>query len=208
MISSNVKMSAEIDTPNGKVYIEGPVMTENLKVLTMDEKLVNFRSPERQHEALCTIADSSGGFVYIARNDRLIVGYLVFHYPSQFSRWSKHPRILELGSIEISSEFKRMGIGSLLLKTAFRNPVMEEYIVITTEFFWHWDLNGSGLDVWNYQRMLSKLFGSVHFKKKRTDDPEILEHPANMLMVRLGKKIPDSYLKNFDEMLYQQSLVE
>lgn len=208
MLFSNINKSTEIDTPNGMVYIEGPVMTEDLKTLSMDEKLVNFRSPERQHEALCTIADSPGGFVYIARNGQIIIGYLLFHYPSHFSRWSKHPRILELGSIEISSGFKRMGLGTQLLKAAFSNPVMEEYIVITTEFFWHWDLNGSGLDVWNYQRMLSKLFGSAHFKKRRTDDPEILEHPANMLMVRLGKKVPDSYLKNFDEMLYQQSLVE
>ncbi|MFZ5634349.1 MAG: GNAT family N-acetyltransferase [Bacillota bacterium] len=174
----------------------------------MDKRLANFRMSDRQHEALCIISRSPEGIVYIARSNQEIVGYVVFHYPSQFSRWSKHPRVLELGAIEVSSKFKRLGLGTQLLKAAFSNPVMEEYIIITTEFFWHWDLKDSGLDVWNYQRMLTKLFGSVHFKKRRTDDPEILEHPANMLMVRVGTRVSETYIKSFEDMLYQQSIVE
>ncbi|MFZ5642975.1 MAG: GNAT family N-acetyltransferase [Bacillota bacterium] len=208
MISTNIETFAEINTPQGKVAIEGPVPEENLKSLAMNEGLSNFRVPDRQHEALRIIAGSPEGLVYIARHDQEIVGYVVFHYPSQFSRWSKHPRVLELGAIEVSSKFKRSGLGTQLLKAAFSNPHMEEYIVITTEFFWHWDLKDSGLDVWNYQRMLTKLFGTVHFKKRRTDDPEILEHPANMLMVRVGTQITVPYAKSFDEMLYQQSIIE
>lgn len=208
MISTNGKQGAGLATPHGTVFIEGPVKEETLKNLTMDERLTNFRMTDRQHEALCIIARAPEGIVYIARNDNEIVGYVLFHYPSQFSRWSKHPRILELGAIEVSGKYKRMGLGSELLKTAFSNPVMEEYIIITTEFFWHWDLKDSGLDVWNYQRMLTKLFGSVHFKKRRTDDPEILEHPANMLMVRIGDNVSEAYVKSFEDMLYQQSIVE
>ncbi len=208
MISANNTKHVEINTPRGQVQIEGPVGKGYLEALKMDEKLTNFRMPERQLEALCIIAGSPEGIVYIARNNQFIVGYVAFHYPSQFSRWSKHPRILELGAIEVSSTFKRFGLGTQLLKAAFSNTVMEEYIIITTEFFWHWDLKDSGLDVWNYQRMLAKLFGSVHFKKRRTDDPEILEHPANMLMVRVGAKVSDAYVKSFEDMLYQQSIIE
>lgn len=204
----NAEKHVEINTPHGPVHIEGPASKEYLETLKMNDKLTNFRMPDRQHEALCIIAGSPEGIVYIARNENEIVGYVVFHYPSQFSRWSKHPRTLELGAIEVSGKFKRMGLGAQLLKAAFSNPVMEEYIIITTEFFWHWDLKDSGLDVWNYQRMLTKLFGTVHFKKRRTDDPEILEHPANMLMVRVGSKVPEAYVKSFEDMLYQQSIVE
>lgn len=208
MISANNENQVEINTPLGPVYVEGPVSKEYLETLKMDEKLANFRMPDRQHEALCIIAGSPEGIAYIARNNQVIVGYVVFHYPSQFSRWSKHPRTLELGAIEVSSIFKRLGLGTQLLKAAFSNSIMEEYIIITTEFFWHWDLKDSGLDVWNYQRMLTKLFGSVHFKKRRTDDPEILEHPANMLMVRMGTKVSETYIKSFEDMLYQQSIIE
>jgi len=208
LISSSTRSFAEINTPGGQVIIEGPAAEGYLKTLRMNQHLSNFRMPDRQQEALCIIAGSPEGLVYIARCDQEIVGYVAFHYPSQFSRWSKHPRVLELGAIEVSSGFKRCGLGTQLLKGAFQNQVMEEYIVITTEFFWHWDLKDSGMDVWNYQRMLTKLFGSASFKKRRTDDPEILEHPANMLMVRVGAKVTEPYVKSFEDMLYQQSIIE
>ncbi len=198
----------KIETSNGLVFVEGPASREYLETLTINEGFSNFRIPERQYEALCNIASSPSGYVYVARNQQQIVGYVVFHKPNDFSRWSKHPRVLELGAIEISNQYRRIGLGTHLLKAAFSNPDMENHIIITTEFTWHWDLKESGLDVWNYQRMLTKLFSTVQFKRRRTDDPEILEHPANMLMVRIGSKIPQIYVKNFEEMLYQQTLVE
>ncbi len=208
MISSNGEILIEVETPQGMIFIEGPVNEDCLKQLEMNDGLSNFRTADRQHEALRIITRAPEGLVYIARRDKEILGYIAFHYPSQFSRWSKHPRVLELGAIEVSNQFKRQKLGTNMLKGAFSNPVMEEYIMITTEFFWHWDLKNSGLDVWNYQRMLTKLFGSVHFKKRRTDDPEILEHPANMLMVRVGTRVSNTYIKSFDDMLYQHSIVD
>ena len=81
-------------------------------------------------------------------------------------------------------------------------------VVITTEFYWHWDLQGSGLNVWEYQKMLTKLFGSVGFKRRHTDDPEILEHQANMLMVRFGKRVNQAYIKAFDDLTYQKSIFD
>lgn len=202
------KDGKEINTPRGTIYIEGPVGGELLESLTINQKLSNFRAPERQYESMVIVANSPEGMVYIARLDKEIVGYVLFHYPSQYSRWSKHPRILELGAIEVSQEYKRLGIGTTLLKAAFKNPIMEEYVVITTEFFWHWDIKNSGLDVMSYQRMLTKLFSVVDFKKRRTDDPDILEHPANMLMVRFGSQVSSTYIKAFNELTYQNSLVD
>ncbi len=198
----------QIETPKGTIFIEGPVTRGYLETLTMNDGFSNFRTPERQYKALCNIASTPDGSVYIARNANEIIGYVVFHRPNDFSRWSKHPRILELGAIEISNQYRKLGLATQLLNAAFSNKEMESYIVITTEFVWHWDLKESGLDVWNYQRMLTKLFSSVNFKRRRTDDPEILEHPANMLMVRIGSKIPETFVKLFEDMLYQQSLVE
>ncbi len=29
---------------------------------------------------------------------------------------------------------------------------MEDYIIITTEYYWHWDLKGTGLKVWEYRK--------------------------------------------------------
>jgi acetoin utilization protein AcuA len=201
-------MTRQLESPKGIIVSEGPVTKDYIKSLTMDNDLNNFRHPSRQQEALALVAESTEGMVYIARANEAIIGYVMFHFPNQYSRWSRHPRMLELGAIEISSAWKKLGIAKALLAEAFDNPVLDEYVVITTEFYWHWDLKGAGLNVWGYQKMLAKLFGSVGFKRRRTDDPEILEHQANMLMVRIGKNVSPAYIKAFEELTYQKSILD
>lgn len=190
------------------IVIEGPVSGSYLEPLTINEGLRNFRIPARQKETLVIVANSPEGLVYIARHEQEIIGYVLFHYPSRYSRWSRHPRLLELGAIEVAPRWQRRGIAGAMLQRAFTNDQLEQYVVITTEYFWHWDLKNSRLDVWEYQKMLTRLFGSVGFKRRRTDDPEILEHPANMLMVRFGRDVGKSFIKAFDDLTYQNSLVE
>ncbi len=208
ILNERKKNKKEINTPQGQVIIEGPVERDYIAALLIDPNLSNFRNPARQKEALMIVAESPEGMIYIARHGKTIIGYLSFHSPSPYTRWSRHPRILELGAIEVSAPWRRLGIASALLKEAFQNENLEEYIVIVCEFQQHWDLRGTRMNAWNYQRMLTRLYGSVGFKKRRTDDPEILEHPANMLLVRFGSKLNNVYIKAFEELTYQQSLVD
>lgn len=185
----------------GDYLLEGPAAAlENLKI---DRCLTNFRPAEEQKKALMAIAKMPGSMIYIARAGREIVGYVTFHYPDQYFRWSKHPKVLELGAIEISPAWRKKGIAEALLKEAFSNPVMEEFIIVTLEFYWHWDLKGSGLEIFEYQRMLEKLFGMVNLKRRATDDPDITEHPANVLMVRIGKNISAKEILFFEDMLFE-----
>lgn len=195
-----------LKTSLGEVFVEGPVDAANLENLYMNEKLTNFRPPARQKEALITITKMPEGMIYIARHGREITGYVTFHYPDKYSRWSKHPRVLELGGIEISPDWRKCGIGVALLKEAFTNPVMEDYIVVTIEFCWHWDLKASGLGMFDYQRMLAKLFGVVGLERRSTDDPDITEHPANVLMVRVGKNVNKDDIMLFESMLFEGKL--
>ncbi|MGB9847485.1 MAG: GNAT family N-acetyltransferase [Desulfotomaculales bacterium] len=176
-----------LQTPRGEVSIQGPVSTHLIEKCTFHHELANFRPPPRQKEALIFIAGLPEGMVYTALYGGSIIGYTTFHRPHKFSRWSRHPRILELGTIEVAPEWRRYGVGKKLLEVSFTNPSLEEYVVITTEFSRHWDLRGSCLSVWQYQKMLTKLFGTVGMQQVHTDDPSILEHPANVLMVRFGK---------------------
>jgi len=191
------------ETVPRKVLIEGPVKAADLKKLYLNENLNNFRPPERQKEALVGISQLPEGMVYIASNNNEIIGYITFHFPDQYSRWSKHPKILELGAIEVCPDWRRYKIGTELLKEAFLNPVMEEYIVVTTEFYWHWDLERNKLGLFNYQRMLSKFFGTVGLKRRNTDDPDITEHPANVLMVKIGNKTSRKDVALFENMLFE-----
>lgn len=191
------------ETPREKIVFEGPASVEILNKLRMNDELKNFRSPAAQKEALIEIADLPEGMIYIARHLREIIGYVTFHYPEGYSRWSRHPHILELGAIEISPQWRKRGIAERLLKEAFRNPVMEDFIVITTEFCWHWDLERSGLGLFNYQKMLEKLFGTTNLKRRATDDPDVTENPANVFMARIGKNIEDKDVKMFENMLFE-----
>jgi acetoin utilization protein AcuA len=208
LVNESLKSKKEVNAPGGRIIIEGPAERDYIASLVIDPNLNNFRNPTRQKEALMIVAELPEGMVYIARHGRTITGYVNFHYPSRYTRWSRHPRILELGAVEVSKQRQRQGIASALLEEAFGNKIMEEYIVIVTEFHQHWDLKGSKLNFWNYRKLLTKLYGSVGFKRKHTDDPEILEHSANMLMARVGRNVNDAYIKAFDELTYQQSLVD
>lgn len=192
-----------LKTSLGKILIEGPVETAKLEELYMNDRLTIFRPPDKQKEALLLISSLPEGMVYVARCGLEIIGYVTFHYPDDFSRWSKHPAVLELGGIEISPHWRKCGIGVALLREAFSNPVMENYIMVTVEFCWHWDLKASGLELFAYQKMLAKLFGSVGLIRRATDDPDINEHPANVLMVRVGVNV--SYEDNmlFNNMLFE-----
>ncbi|WP_245561158.1 GNAT family N-acetyltransferase [Desulfoscipio gibsoniae] len=202
-----VAMAKELISDKGPVVIEGPVSQAYLDTLEINQALNNFRNAKRQKEALGLVANLPEGMVYIARSGQEIIGYILFHYPNQYSRWVRHPRILELGAIEVSREWQKRGLAKAILHEAFKNPVLEEYVIITTEFYWHWDLKNSGLGVWEYQSMLKHIFGSVNFKRRHTDDPEILEHSANMLMVRIGKNVSKNHIEMFDELTYQNSII-
>ncbi len=190
-------------SPRGEVLIEGPVEAMAIRLFNMNNKLTNFREPDQQKKALVEISSLPEGMVYLARHRLEIIGYVTFHYPDSFSRWSKHSKILELGAIEISPDWRKCGIGVALLREAFTNPVMNDYIVLTVEFCWHWDLDNSGLSMFEYQKMLAKLFGVAGMYRRATDDPDITEHPANVLMARVGENISQDDITLFENMLFE-----
>ncbi|MFZ5590352.1 MAG: GNAT family N-acetyltransferase [Bacillota bacterium] len=191
-----------LSTPRGQVWLEGPVPPRQLALLQMNPQLNNFRPAEKQHKALVDIAGMPEGMIYIARFENEIIGYVTFHRPDEYTRWYQHPRILEMGGIEISPEWRRYKIGRHLLQLAFSSANLDEYICITMEYCWHWDLKNSGLDVWQYQRMLTGMFEKAGLSKVATDDPDILEHPANVLLAKIGPKVSKQDVLLFESLRF------
>jgi acetoin utilization protein AcuA len=191
---------------NGKrLQVEGPIEPERLASLRFDEGLKAFRIPEEQHKALVEIAALPEGRIIVAREEDLVLGYVTFLYPDPLERWSQAqlPDLLELGAIEVSQAVRGGGVAKTMLQVAFSDDAMEDYIVITTEYYWHWDLKGTGLDVWQYRKVMEKVMGSVGMIWMATDDPEICSHPANCLMARIGKRVPPESIAAFDAMRFQ-----
>lgn len=189
----------------GILSLRGPVSGAVIKDLKMDLGLKRFRPPELQWEALQEIADLPEGRVIIAVCQQVIVGYVTFHYPDDFGRWgrAKMPCLLELGAIEVAPRVRGRGVAPQLLRVAFASPEMEEYIIFSTEYYWEWDMEGTGQSVWQYKNMMEKVMGTVNLRPVGTDDPEISAHPANCLMVRFGSMVDYDSLQKFEILRYK-----
>ncbi|MDQ0059537.1 GNAT family N-acetyltransferase [Paenibacillus harenae] len=191
---------------NRELVIEGPVPPEQLAQLAMHPALDAFRRPRDQHEALVDIAGLDEGRIILVREADTIVGYVTFHYADELERWSEGGMIdlIELGAIEVADEYRSFGLGKKMIQLAFAEDQLENMIVFTTEYYWHWDLEGTKLNVWEYRSMMEKLMKSVGMIWFATDDPEICSHPANCLMVKIGKEVPLSSVEQFDRVRFRQ----
>ncbi len=199
------KFSQFIKTGEGELIIHGPVGPELLSSLKIDSGLKSFRPPHKQHAALIEISRLEFGRVIIAQFDQTLVGYVTFHPPDDFEHWVKGPKeLLELGAIEVSPRFRRHGTGRRLLEVAFSDPVMERLIIFATEYYWHWDLEGTSLNIWEYREMMRNLMEHVGMTIKDTDEVEISSHPANMLMVRYGNNVPKTLMLEFEKLLIEK----
>lgn len=194
-----------LSIPEGAISLRGPVTGAVIAGLKMDPGLKKFRPPDLQWEALQEIADLPEGRVIIAVSRETIVGYVTFHYPDDFSRWgrAKMPCLLELGAIEVAPRVRGRGVAPRILRVAFASPEMEEYIIFSTEYYWEWDMDGTGLSVWQYKSMMEKVMGTVNLRPVGTDDPEISAHPANCLMARFGSMVDYDSLQKFEILRYK-----
>ncbi len=195
----------ELDTRHGKVLVEGPVPSDRLASYTLHEDLKAFRPSNQQHEALIGIAKLEEGRIIVIRQDQTIFGYVTYLYPDPLERWAEDriPNMIELGAIEVIPAFRGTGVGKKLLEVSFMDDSMEDYLVITTEYYWHWDLKGTGLSVWEYRNMMERMMTTTNFEYYATDDPEITSHPANCLMARVGSRVEPETLERFDRLRFR-----
>ncbi|RPF55333.1 GNAT family N-acetyltransferase [Aquisalibacillus elongatus] len=190
---------------NGKsIMVEGPLSTKELERYYFDNGLKAFRPPKKQYEAIKSIADFPEGRIIVARDEDKIVGYATYLHPDPLERWSKIKMddLLELGAIEVSNDYRGLGIGSTILKVSMMDEHMEKYIIITTEYYWHWDMESTRLNVWQYRKLMETMMGYGGLKPMSTDDPEIMSHPANCLLVRIGKDVLEESIETFNSLRF------
>ncbi|ANU25760.1 GNAT family N-acetyltransferase [Planococcus versutus] len=196
--------SLELETKHGVVVIEGPIYGKELSELDFHEDLVAFRPPAQQHKAITEIADLPEGRILIVRDEKMIVGYVTFLYPDPLERWSEGnmENLIELGAIEVIPKYRGSGVGKSLLRVSMMDDAFEDFIVITTEYYWHWDLKGTGLNVWEYRKIMEKMMQAGGLEYYATDDPEISSHPANCLMAKIGSRVDNESIQQFDQLRF------
>nr|WP_276540430.1 GNAT family N-acetyltransferase [Salipaludibacillus agaradhaerens] len=190
---------------NHQFIIEGPIPKHTLEECELDSKLTAFRPSDQQKKALLKVADLDESRIIVARDGHLIIGYAIFLYPDPLERWSEIEldNLLELGAIEVSSDYRGHQIAKHLLKVAMMDEAMEDYIIITTEYYWHWDLRGTGLSIWEYRDVMEKVMKTGGLEWYATDDPEICSHPANCLMARIGKRVTPDAVHEFNRVRFK-----
>lgn len=194
----------EIKHKNGNIVIEGPIPAAELASLDFHEDLVAFRPPAQQHKALIEIAGLPEGRILIVRDMNEVVGYVTYLYPDPLERWSEGnmENLIELGAIEVIPKFRGGGVGKALLQVSMMDDAMDDYIILTTEYYWHWDLKGTKLNVWEYRKIMEKMMNAGGLEYYATDDPEICSHPANCMMARIGKRIDQDSIEQFDRLRF------
>ncbi|AYA77401.1 N-acetyltransferase [Bacillus sp. Y1] len=194
----------KLKTPHGDLIIEGPISPEALSGYEFHHDLVAFRPPAQQHQALIEIAALPEGRIIVARDRHTIVGYVTYLYPDPLERWSegKMEDLIELGAIEVIPKYRGCSVGKNLLIVSMMDDAMEDFITITTEYYWHWDLKGTGLNVWDYRKIMEKMMNAGGLEYFATDDPEISSHPANCLMAKIGKRVPNESIEKFDRLRF------
>lgn len=202
-ITAEKVLADTLHTPRGVIFFQGPLKYQEIQQLYMDGGLDNFRNPTEQQQTLSYISQLPEGRVYAACIGKTIIGYVTFHGP-EFPRWNYCglKELLELGGLEVSKNWRGLGVAQRLLEYAFSTHGFEDHIVISMETYSSWDLECSGMCLWEYRRMLEKLLSKVGMERRFTDDPEIADHPANMLTARLGANVSREARVRFEKLLF------
>lgn len=180
-----------LQTPRGHLLLRDWCPPSLVRRLRADAGLVAFtRDPERELELLARGAAHPDTCLTLAHTpDGVIVGQVTICAPE--GRWGAVEGVLEL-ALETSRTWRRSGVARGLLAFALAPEWIEHTILVAEGYYWHWDTEGAGTDIFGYRALLSRLLGSVGFVEERTDEPDIAASPANVLLVRFGSRVSEA----------------
>jgi acetoin utilization protein AcuA len=199
-------------TDRGAIYFRRRVPASRLEKMRLAEGLgIFFRYDlERQKNTLLKIVRMEYGNVVIAHTaDDLILGYVSMHSVDESERWAvlnkpgEPLRVYEFGAIEVSRKWRGYGLSTALMRAAIEGDSwMDDKIIVSVEFAWHWDNEEMGLSKFAYREILRKVIATGGFQKMDTDEPNVMMDSANMFMVRVGKKVPVEIEQQFYSLLH------
>lgn len=199
----------ELETPQGKLIVEGWVPSDKLREWSLSDGLGMFwhGDAERQKTALLALADRPVGNVVAARTkaDPTIVGFLAIGPPSPQHRWGREPipRLLELAGLEVAVNWRRLGVARSLFQVAFGSRAYDDAIVVAVMGAWDWDLAGTHMTVAAYRKVMRALGQPYGFKPYASDDPTVQSWSGDTLVARVGPNVSLDLFRRFQALLFQ-----
>ena len=207
--------SATLQTERGPIYFRRRLPVERLQKMTLAEGLgIFFRyNIERQKETLLKIAAMEYGNIVVAHTaEDVVIGYITMHPIDESERWNvmnqaaAEPKVYEFGAIEVSRLWRGLGLSKRLMQAAFKDDSwLDNKIITSTEFSWHWDYEEIGLNKFQYRKMLKNVIASAGFQQLDTDEPNVMMDATNMFMVRIGPKVDPELMQKFFALLHKNN---
>ncbi|HWZ17963.1 MAG TPA: acetoin utilization protein AcuC [Ktedonobacteraceae bacterium] len=180
----------------------GPLLLRDFCPPSMVERLVPdsglhafARFPEREHQLLINLAKSPDCALALAHTPEGEIVAQVTLTPGD-DWWDGFENVYEV-TIEVSSNWRGMGIANRILDFALELDALEDMILFAMGLSWHWDTDDLKISVYRYRELIARLFGSQGFEEFATTEPDIRMEPGNILLVRVGKNVDQLVVKRF-----------
>lgn len=196
--------SKVLETPKGPVLLRDFCPPSLVERLHADEGLRAFaRLPEREHQLLLGIASSSDCALALAHTPSgTIVGQVTIAPADEW--WDGIENIYEV-AIEVSTNWRSVGIAHRLLEFALELDALEDMILFAMGLSWHWDMEGLGITSYRYRELITHLFATQGFAEYPTTEPNISMEPANVFLARIGKRVDERVVSRFMNRLLSSS---
>jgi len=172
-----------------------------LRQYSFHHDLNRFREPQKQQEAMLKVMErDKETYMALVVHQNTIIGYTIVLPPEPNERWKKLNYLKVLGVIEISTAYRGHKIGQRLLQTLFKHSQLEDYIVVSLEYCWHWDLSMTDGDPFRYMNMLKHVLQSSGFQEYETNEPDIALYDVNFMMAKIGANIFNEQIEEFKKL--------
>lgn len=167
-------------------------------------QFAHYSSIIRKLDVFQKVASEDGGRVAPALiNGKVIVGYGACWYPGPGERWSKLGKLMyEMGALEVSRNFRKLNIAGRIFGLIMEDDFFEDKIAYMNGFSWHWDLDGTGLTLAEYRRMMLGFLKDHGFQECYTNEPNISLREENFFMVRIGPGVSEEDRVRFRDLRF------
>jgi acetoin utilization protein AcuA len=140
--------------------------------------------------------------------DQRIVGLGILQYAEADTRWARMPDrlMMEIAAIQVDSAWRREGLAQRIMALLCRHPLLEIKIFYMVGYSWTWDLAGTRKTAEQYRQALMRLFGRFGFEEYKTNETNVMLHPANVFMARMGQEVPAQMHKHFKDVRFNMDL--
>jgi GNAT superfamily N-acetyltransferase len=195
-----------LETTAGTLLLQGRCQPSFVESLRVDSGLRAFaRLPEREHQLLVNIAKRSDCRLTLVYTPQGVIVAEVTLAPGD-AWWAGLEHVYE-GAVQVSANWRRLGIARQLLSFALELDMPEDMIIFALGLSWHWDTEGLGLNRFQYRKLIERLFAAYGFAEYLTSEPNITMDPANIFLARIGSHVNLQTINQFyNRMLNSQNL--